>query len=426
MTDDVGIVLVVDYLNLLVRAFHAGAPSRIHAVRGMLDTLRLAIERTSPEYLIVALDGGHADRTALHAGYKSHRPPKPPELEEQIKLGLQAIEAIGWPSLRVIDWEADDVIASLATAIAPTAAGVLVCSSDKDLLSLLTIPGVSIYHPWDGGKVLGTRSVKDKFQVEAGQILDYLALVGDKSDSVPGVDGIGPKKAVELLAAHGNLDGILEAARTLRVPGAIGKRLVDQADVARLCRRLVELRRDLPIGERWREFPLRAPRAGWQDRLHDVGVISSAHRLADLLPVGVEHSAPSHVEITPMAQKIIESSRNIAESGQNITESSHELPVPEGMISDEISSWAECPARLPAGATLIDRLRAIYRVGLTHHRAGITAASENGYRSGTAHHVAFAQGLAFRALSIDLADFDSTGERLPAKPQKPVRSKSLF
>jgi 5'-3' exonuclease len=280
-----GLVVIVDFLNVLVKAFHAGAPSKIHAVQSMLRTCANIVERLSPEYLIFALDGGHAQRSAEFPDYKAHRPPKPPELVEQIILAERAIAAIGWPMVRVRKWEADDVIASLAAKIAPHAGGVIVCSCDKDLLQLAGENGLKIYHPWDGGTYLGAKHVEDKYSVKKSQFVDYLSLVGDASDGVPGVRGIGPKKAAELLGIYPDLGAILEAARCLLIPGASGKALREQADAARMSRRLVELCRDLVIPTHWHDRPATSPSAGWVDALRSMDLGAVARRLAEVLPI---------------------------------------------------------------------------------------------------------------------------------------------
>ncbi|WP_373653828.1 5'-3' exonuclease H3TH domain-containing protein [Schlesneria sp. DSM 10557] len=295
-----GLVVIVDLLNLLVKAFHAGPPSRINGVRSMLSTVANVIEKLSPEYLIFAADGGHVARSAAFADYKAHRPPKPVELIEQIALAESAIEAIGWPLIRVTDWEADDVIASLATAIVPTSAGVVVCSCDKDLLQLCTEgQRIKIYHPWDGGKFLGGSYVEEKYGITRNQLADYLALVGDASDGVPGVKGIGPNKAGELLGKHHDLESILEAGRCLLVPGAVGKALREQADAARLSRRLVELHRGLVIPTAWHDFPAVSPRAGWIEALRSMDLGQAANRLSEILPLtGCVRTGTSKIEVT--------------------------------------------------------------------------------------------------------------------------------
>jgi 5'-3' exonuclease len=326
-----GMVVVVDLINLLVRAFHAGTPSKINGVKSLLLTCANIIEHLSPEYLIFAADGGHAERSAACPDYKAHRPPKPPELVAQIDLAMKVISAIGWPIIRVKGWEADDVIASMAATVAPVSAGFVVCSCDKDLLQLLAKPtdgttamngtgevsapfgtshkshtshqshssNIKIYHPWDGGKFLGQKHIAEKYAVKPHQFADYLALVGDASDGIPGVKGIGPKKAAELLATYPDLGSILEAARCLFIKGSAGRTLNEFADAARMSRRLVELHRGMTIPTDWHDTPATSPTAGWIDALrsHDLGAV--VNRLCDVLPVsGRVRSRSSLIEVT--------------------------------------------------------------------------------------------------------------------------------
>ena len=295
-----GLVVIVDLMNLLVRAFHAGTPSKIHAVKSLLQTCANVIEKLSPEYLIFAADGGHAMRSELFPAYKAHRPPKAPELVAQIELAEKAIEALGWPIIRVVDWEADDVIASLVAKLSDRAAGCVVCSCDKDLLQLCDgTRRVKIYHPWDKGLYIGGSHVEEKYSVKREQFKHYLSLCGDSSDGVPGVKGVGPKKAAELLGKYPNLEAILEAARCLLIPGAAGKALRDQAEEARMSAKLIELEYDLEIPFTWHDYPASSPSAGWVDALRALDLGQVVQRLTDVIPQnGRVRSGSSKIEVT--------------------------------------------------------------------------------------------------------------------------------
>lgn len=326
--------MIVDFLNVLVRAFHASPPSAINGVRGMLETISTMLDRLAatinPEYLVFALDGGYRARTALLPSYKSHRGPKPAGLAEQIALGERVLQALGWPAIRVDGWEADDVIASLATQLNDIAAGVVIVSCDKDLVQLLATTQSMIHHPWKGGSYVNAATCLTDFGVKPSQLGDYLALVGDTSDGVPGVTGIGPKKAAELLSLHGTLEKILEAARCLLVPGAAGKMLRDQADAARLSRQLVTLRTDLPVGAHWQGWPLAEPRAGWKAELVTLGLGGPAQRLK--LPDGrgrqsIEASQITVQMIGGLEPAIGESDRPIGELKSFIGEPHERFPT---------------------------------------------------------------------------------------------------
>lgn len=263
-------VLAIDFLNLLVRAYHAGKPTETHAVRSLFQTMASAVRALRPERIVFALDGGHAHRDALLPAYKAHRPAPEPLLVKQRELAERALKAAGLQAVRVVDFEADDIIAS----IADFHQNVVICSSDKDLLALGGY--ARIYHPWGAGAFV---TAEEMLGLPSGQVTDFLALCGDTSDGVPGVKGIGEKTALALLQQFGSLEAILCAARTLRIPGAVGKKLREQSADALLCHRVIELRSDLPIPalEPWR------PPAGWETALQSMGLGSVAAIIEALL-----------------------------------------------------------------------------------------------------------------------------------------------
>jgi 5'-3' exonuclease len=286
--------LLIDFNNLLVRAWHAGAPREIHAVKSMFLTVAAAVRSLRPSGIVFCLDGGHDHRAKLYPAYKAHRPPSDPDLVRQRKLAIDAIDFAGLQLLRAEGFEADDVIATLAKR-EPAA---VVLSSDKDLLSLGG--HAKIYHPWGAGKFV---TAEDVLGVPAGQVLDYLALCGDASDGVPGVKGIGEKTALKLLSDHGDLETILAKARFLHISGAAGKNLRDGAADALLSQQLVQLVTNLQLAELqpWR------PRHGWQQRLTEIRLGSVAAILdgiADLLQSGepkAESRTDSSVDMPVMA-----------------------------------------------------------------------------------------------------------------------------
>lgn len=294
-----GVVAVIDFMNLLVRAFHAGQPSKIHAVRGMFETIcNGVLDRLCPEYVIFAMDGGHRHRSELHPEYKTHRGPRPEGLLEQIKLAERAIDALGWPAVQVDGFEADDVIASLATQFDSVALGMIMVSSDKDLLQICATTQARLYHPWGEGLYLNEKRCREKFGVGFAQMTDFLSLRGDSTDGVPGVPGVGDKTAAELLQEHQTLDQVLQAAAAGKFSGRAAKALVEHADAARLSRELVTLRTDLPVGIHWQGWPLDKPRGGWQQALQQLGLQATAQRLKQRLVDGKPRSEPSilHVE----------------------------------------------------------------------------------------------------------------------------------
>lgn len=415
-----GIVAIVNLMNVLVRAFFAGQPSAINGVRSMFETLGSVIERLSPEYLIFALDGGHTERTELFPDYNAHRPPKPPVLEDQIILAEQAIDAMGWPAIRIVGWEADDVIASLATSLKDVAIGTVAITSDKDLLQLMDV--TRIYHPWKGGEFITGAKCVERYGVRPDQIWDYLSLCGDTSDGVPGVHGIGKKTAAKLLTTYESLDGILAAAERQQIPGANGKRLREQAPAARLSRQLVTLKTDLPVGSHWSEWPRQEPRAGWLQKMVPLGLGTPAHRIASRLPAeGRDRGNKSSLMVIEMAQVDRLELTNpeveavIEECGMTPVEAQrYRQAVAPSTIApvDDISTWPMSLGALPRNAPLLDKVRAVYRTGLEYRSNGRRVT--NDWKRDCAFHTAYDDGLNGRPLSVQLSDYDANGVRVKA------------
>ena len=468
-----GIVVVVDLMNILVRAFFAGPPSRINGVVSLLRTAANIIERLSPEYLLFAADGGHVARSAAYPAYKAHRPPKADELVDQIELAQRAIVAIGWPVIRCNGWEADDVIASIASNVAPRSGGVIVASCDKDLLQLCQEgSGIRVYHPWDNGEFVGARHIVEKYNVKREQFGDYLALVGDKSDGVPGVAGIGPKRSAELLGQFPNLEAVLEAGRCLLVPGAAGKALREHADAARLSRRLIELNRGLVIPSTWHDSPATSPAAGWVESLRRMDLGQAARRLSEVLPttgrvrsgtslIEVDHDCVSTLPTVPgcggvcsavpavqptterrdltavacgsdsnLADRPVEGDADSVDLAGQVEESS--VAVPSGTVSD--FGWIETfpiLARLPKGAPWVDSCRATYCDAYRIWKAGQADGCVSHWKPESDLHFCFQLGL--RGLSfamperVDLAnDLTSAAVPVAAADLIPAPAGSLF
>jgi DNA polymerase-1 len=241
---------VLDALNFLFRAFHALPPLRTTkgeqtgAIYGLCQML-LKIEREErPTHLCVVFDApGPNFRNELYDGYKAHRPPMPPELAGQIGMVRVVIEAFGLTTLEVPGFEADDIIATLARVGTAADLDVVICSSDKDLLQLCR-DGVAILDTMKNRR-LGPEAVVEKFGVGPDRLGDVLALMGDSVDNVPGVPGIGPKTAAELINKFGTLDELL--ARATEVKGKRGEALVAAKELVRTSRALVALRDDVPL-----------------------------------------------------------------------------------------------------------------------------------------------------------------------------------
>lgn len=241
--------ILVDASSFLYRAFHAlpdlrapdGLPTG--AILGVANMLR-RLQREYPQSeIIVVFDApGKTFRDALFDQYKAQRPPMPEEMRAQVELLHQWVRAMGLRLLVVPGVEADDVIGTLARAT-PVQTPVIIATGDKDLTQLVD------EHTTLMDTMKGTRTdlaeVRARFGVEPTQIADYLALVGDKVDNIPGVPGAGPKTVAKWLQQYGDLDGIL--AHGQEIPGKVGESLRAVAEILPRSRELARIRCDVEI-----------------------------------------------------------------------------------------------------------------------------------------------------------------------------------
>jgi len=255
-------LILVDGSSYLYRAFHAMPPltnsqgQPTGAVYGVVNMLRKLIKDYRPEYMAVVFDAkGKTFRDALFEDYKAHRPPMPEELEAQIEPLHQIIEAMGIPLLVVEGVEADDVIATLAEQAVEAGMDVVISSGDKDLAQLVNDHVVVVNTMNDS--VLDRAAVEAKFGVPPERIVDWLALVGDAVDNIPGIPGVGPKTAAKWLQKYGSLDAIVAHADEIK--GKIGDKLRAHLDRLPLSRELATVRRDVPLEVAPRDLRLRAP-----------------------------------------------------------------------------------------------------------------------------------------------------------------------
>jgi DNA polymerase-1 len=242
------LLLLVDGSSYLYRAFHAlpdlrnkaGEPTG--ALYGVLNMLRRLESDYKADYKAVVFDAkGRTFRDDWYPEYKAHRPPMPEDLVQQIEPIHAAIKAAGWPVLMVDGVEADDVIGTLSMAAAVDGLETLISTGDKDLTQLVG-PQVRWYNTMSN-ELLDEAGVEAKFGVPPGKIVDYLALVGDPVDGVPGVPKCGPKTAVKWLEQYGSLDGII--AHADEIGGVVGQNLRDHLAFLPLGRKLVTVASDL-------------------------------------------------------------------------------------------------------------------------------------------------------------------------------------
>jgi DNA polymerase-1 len=222
------LVLLVDGSSYLYRAYHASPDLRspdgfptgaLHVIVGMMKKLR---DQVGAEHAACVFDApGKTFRDDWYPEYKAHRAPMPDDLVRQIEPIHEVVRLLGWPVVQVSGIEADDAIGTLARAAAESGHRVVISTGDKDLAQLVG-PAVSLINTMSG-ETLDEAGVKAKFGVPPERIVDYLTLIGDSVDNVPGVDKVGPKTAVKLLDEHGSLDGIVAAAGAIK--GAVGENL---------------------------------------------------------------------------------------------------------------------------------------------------------------------------------------------------------
>jgi DNA polymerase-1 len=243
-------LLLVDGSSYLYRAFHAmpdlrnAAGEPTGAVYGVLNMLRRLLVEQSADYRAVVFDAkGKTFRDDWYPEYKAHRPPMPDDLASQIEPLHAAIRAAGWPLLMVDGVEADDVIGTLARQAAAQGMTCVISTGDKDMAQLVC-DKVTLVNTMSN-EVLDIPGVEAKFGVPPALIVDYLTLVGDTVDGVPGVEKVGPKTAVKWLTQHGTLDGVIANADS--IGGAVGANLKKALDFLPLGRKLVTIVCDLKL-----------------------------------------------------------------------------------------------------------------------------------------------------------------------------------
>jgi DNA polymerase-1 len=243
-------LVLVDGSSYLYRAFHALPPltnsagQPTGAVHGVLSMLQKFVREYTPPHIAIVFDApGKTFRDDLYAQYKAHRAPMPDDLRAQIEPLLAAVDALGLPLLRVPEVEADDVIGTLACRAAASGQAVLISTGDKDMAQLVN-EHITLINTMSGA-ILDRAGVKAKFDVYPEQIIDYLALVGDSSDNIPGIEKVGPKTAAKWLNKYGTLDGLLEHAA--EIEGKVGENLRDGLVTLALSRRLATIHTSLVL-----------------------------------------------------------------------------------------------------------------------------------------------------------------------------------
>jgi len=243
-------LLLVDGSSYLYRAFHAlpelkspqGEPTG--AIYGVLNMLRrLAADYEAQARAVVFDAKGRTFRDDQYPEYKAHRAPMPDELSAQVEPLSEAIRALGWPVLVVERVEADDVIATLADEATRRGWRSVISTGDKDLAQLVD-SRVTLVNTMSN-ETLDIEGVKLKFGVPPEKIVDYLTLVGDAIDNIPGVDKVGPKTAARWLSQYGSLEGVI--AHAGEITGSVGENLRKVLDWLPEGRGLITVKRDVAL-----------------------------------------------------------------------------------------------------------------------------------------------------------------------------------
>jgi DNA polymerase-1 len=251
-------LLLVDGSSYLYRAFHAmpdlrnpeGAPTG--AIYGMINMLRRLRNDYAAGYMACVFDAkGKTFRDELYSDYKAHRPSMPEDLARQVEPIYEAVRALGWPILSVEGVEADDVIGTLAAQAVEHGMEAVISTGDKDMAQLVN-DHVTLINTMSNEK-FDREGVIAKFGVPPERIIDYLTLVGDTVDNVPGVAKVGPKTAVKWLTQYGSLDNIIAQAND--IGGAVGENLRKALDWLPTGRKLITIRTDCDLAKHMVSIP---------------------------------------------------------------------------------------------------------------------------------------------------------------------------
>ncbi len=249
------VLVLLDGHSLAYRAFHA-LPQNLRTSRGELTNatygftsmLLTVLRDVRPDYIAVAFDVGRTFRHDLFEAYKAQRPETPEALHHQVERIKEVVEAFNIPIFTLEGYEADDVIGTLARQAEAQGVHVLIVTGDTDAFQLIT-PHVRVMtsgRRFSDVIIYDEERVRERYGLSPQQLVDYKALIGDKSDNIPGVPGVGPKTATKLLQQYGSLEGIYEHLDEIR-PERVRKALAEHREAAFAARELVRIHTDLPI-----------------------------------------------------------------------------------------------------------------------------------------------------------------------------------
>src|SRR5262245_7524787 len=318
-------LLLVDGSSYLYRAFHALRQAELRNARGeptgaiyvMLNMLRRLLKDAPADYVACVFDAkGKTFRDAVYPEYKANREPMPDDLALQIEPLKEAIAALGWPLLEIEGVEADDVIGTLARQAAGDGMKVTISTGDKDFAQLVN-DRVTLVNTMTN-EVLDEAGVEGKFGIKPARFTDYLALVGDSIDNVPGVEKVGPKTAVKWLGQYGSLEGVMQHAP--EIGGAIGDNLRKKLDWLPRGRELLTIKCDVPLPLGLSDLALR-PRdnAKLAELFERFGFKSWRRELEEGAPADTEEAAPTSGRATPSEPEAPAPTRKVSGNYEIVT-----------------------------------------------------------------------------------------------------------
>ena len=297
-------LILVDGSSYLYRAFHvpnlqhlstsSGEPTG--AIYGVVNMLKKLLNEEQPSHIAVVFDAkGKTFRHEMYEEYKANRPPMPDELQQQIEPLHNIVKALGLPLLLEPGVEADDVIGTLAKQAAEQGQQVLVSTGDKDMAQLVN-DQVMLVNTMTNTK-MDASGVNEKFGVTPSQIIDYLALMGDKSDNVPGVPSVGPKTAAKWLNEYDSLDGVIENADSIK--GKVGEKLREHIKQLPLSYELTTIRCDLDLDVSIEDLEIQTPDAKLLKQLYtDLEFKTWLKKLELESSEHAENDAPTPIAVT--------------------------------------------------------------------------------------------------------------------------------
>ncbi len=286
---------IVDAVNFLFRSYYGIGPmtnpkgESTNALFGFIRSTYKLIADFSPDYIIAVFDGpdNKKKRTEMYADYKSHRKSMPEDLFPQLEKAHYWCEIAGIPYLSIPGVEADDTMGSIAVWAEKQGIKVFLCSSDKDLCQLVD-DKIFMIQPHKDNLLVDRKKVEELYGITPEQMVDYLAIVGDSSDNIPGLEGFGPKTASALLQEFGTLDMIL--AHPEKIPGAKKQETVRHGkEVALLSRRLATIDKDIDFPKDEKFFHLKEPSLDQVKAFYQEMHFMSLLKELDTTPIVVEH-----------------------------------------------------------------------------------------------------------------------------------------